>query len=98
MAGPDDDDPSKDWGEADPTTLDRTVVATTDPITAPHDLRPLAVEAEASRARDDGYRKGFAEGQADAIAALRSVLLGRGLSNEEAAHIVLAVRQQLMPV
>lgn len=90
-----DDDPAKDWSEGDPTALDRTVVATTDPITAPHDLTAIAHEAEIEKARDDACRTCFTEGQEDALGALRSVLLARGLENEPTAHLVLAVRQQL---
>ena len=101
MAGTDDDDPAADWpAEAAPTTLDRTVVAAADPITAPHDLTALvgSEEAIAQRALDGRFRAVYAEGQEDAMGALRHVLLERGLTNEETAHVVLAVKQRLTPL
>jgi hypothetical protein len=89
------DDPAAEWGDGAKTELNATVVAEArDPITAPHDLAALASSPEAlsERALDKRFAATYAEGQEDALGSLRNVLLSKGLTNEETAHIVLAVR------
>lgn len=94
---PDDDDPAGDWPDADPTILDGAFLEpVADPVTAPHDLAALAASPEAApeRSLDARFAAVYAEGQEDTLGALRSVLLERGLTNEETAHLVLLVRSR----
>jgi hypothetical protein len=91
-----DDDPARDWPEDAKTELDKTVVRpVSEVITAPHDIAAIAgsVEKEIAAAREDACRGCYAEGQEDIRSALRSVLLLRGLTNDETAHVVQAVWQ-----
>jgi hypothetical protein len=91
----DDGDPEHEWDDAR-TILDAIVVPVADPVTAPHDLQALpGFEVGRSKGKDEGCRACWSEGQEDALGALRSILLERGLTNEEAAHLVLLVRGRL---
>lgn len=94
---PTDDDPAADWVDAEKTTLDEDLIeaipaAASEPVTAPHDVQQLPGYEVGRRAgREEKARVCYEEGQEDVKAALRSVLLERGLTNEETAHLVLAV-------
>ena len=90
--GTEDEERAAEWEQAGKTELDKTAVRpVSDVITAPHDLAAIAgsIETEISKARDEACRLCWGECQADAIAALRSILLERGLTNDETAHVVL---------
>jgi hypothetical protein len=97
MAGPEDEDPNHDWDENGATKADATAVAIGDPITAPHDTAELAagLELELAKARDAGYRKGFADGQADCAGAFALTFTEAGLDAEEANRILLRVEGKL---
>lgn len=93
-----DDDPAADWPEEAKTQLDVTAVRpVAEVITAPHDVAAIAgsLEAEIAAAREDSCRACWSEGQNDTLDALKSVLLERGLTNDETANVVLMVRGRL---
>ena len=101
-------DENHDWEEHAKTTLDEAVIveavplAAREPVTAPHDVAPLAagLELEIAKARDEGYRKGFAagterqakavyeEGQKDIMDSARNVMLSKGLTNDETTNLL----------
>jgi hypothetical protein len=97
---PSGDDPNDDFDFAPPTVLDAEVVAelTPDKITAPHATLGSEIDRAFEAGREQGFRAGYGEGHDDAIGALRHVLLMRGLTNEETAHVVLAVRLGLTEI
>jgi hypothetical protein len=95
---PPDDDPNTDWEtEGGATIADPTVVATAEPVTAPHDLTTVAagLELEIARGRDEGYRKGFADGQADAVGAFALTFDEKGLTRDQTRNILLAAEGKL---
>jgi hypothetical protein len=91
-----DDTPTPGEFDDVPTALDPTVIAESVPsaihdvVTASNDLGPVL-----DQARDVGFNRGWVGGQDDALVALRSLLLERGSPNDEAAHVVAAVRARL---
>lgn len=103
-AEPPDDDPAADWVDPEKTTLDEDLLeaipaAASEPVTAPHDVQSLPGYEVGRRAgREEKARVCYEEGQEDILEALRSVLVERGLTNEEAAHLVLAVRGRRTPL
>ena len=84
-SGPDDewDDPTVATG----APLD----AVRDEITKPHDLGPILQEA-----RQAGCEACYAEGQADALIALRSLLYEKGAPADEVDAVLSAVRARLV--
>lgn len=94
----DDDDPNLDWeSEGGATLADPTAFAFAEPVTAPHDLAPIAtgLELEIAKARDDGYRKGFADGQADAVGAVALTCDEGGLTKDETDNFLLRAEGKL---
>jgi hypothetical protein len=92
----DDDDPEQEWSDAPATVLDGAPVVESGSVTAPHDVQALpGFDVGRARGKDEGCRACWTEGQEDALGALRHVLLERGLTNDETAHLVLAVRGRL---
>jgi hypothetical protein len=92
------DDENHDFDENARTTLDATVVAATEPVTAPHATLSAEIDRAFEAGREQGFRTGYGEGHDDALGALRHVLLMRGLTNEETAHVVLAVKLGLTEI
>lgn len=93
-----DEDENTDWeSEGGRTLADPTVVAIGEPVTAPHDLAPVAagLELEIAKARDAGYRKGFTDGQADAAGAFALTFTEEGLTADETKNILLRVEGKL---
>lgn len=88
-SGYDTPDPAVEWGAADTQATEAVPPEIFDQETAANELSPLL-----DQARDVGYLKGFYDGQADTLTALRSLLLEQGSSNDETAHVLLAVRQR----
>ena len=93
-----DDESIHDWDENARTQLDKTAVAPTDPVTAPHATLSAEIDRAFEAGREQGFRTGYSEGHDDALGALRHVLLMRGLTNEETAHVVLAVKLGLTEI
>lgn len=94
----DDDEPNRDWEtEGGATMADPTVVAIGEPVTAPHDLAQIAtgLELEIAKARDEGYRKGFADGQVDAVGAVALTCDEGGLTKEETDNFLLKAEGKL---
>jgi hypothetical protein len=91
---PKDNDPNVDWEvEGGATIVDAALVLELDPDTAPHRLEKLpGYEIGLRAGREQKARACYEEGQEDIFGALRSVLIERGLTNDEAAHLVLLVR------
>lgn len=98
MAGrPDDSDASLEWEpDAAPTVLDADVVEelALESVTAPHATLSAEVDRAFEAGREQGFRSGYPAGHEDALGSLRNVLLARGLTNEETAHLVLLVRSR----
>jgi hypothetical protein len=94
------DDPNDDFDTAPPTILDADAVAelSPEPVTAPHATLSAEVDRAFEAGREQGFRTGYAEGHDDALAALRHVLLLKGATNEETAHVLLAVRLGLTEI
>lgn len=93
-----DDDPNNDWeAEGGATLADPTVVAVSEPVTAPHDLAPMAsgLELEIAKARDEGYKKGFADGQVDAVGAFALTCDEGGLTKDETDNFLLRAEGKL---
>lgn len=91
-------DPVLEWGD-DPTLLDsgqfvQAIEADSDQITKPNAIAPMLEDARA-KGHEEGCRSCYSEGQADALIALRSLLLEKGATNDHAAHVIAAVRQRL---
>lgn len=103
MPGPDDKpepDALAEWADSEPTVIDGAPLAEgvpqefSDQVTRASDLAPMLEDARA-RGVEDGCRSCFSEGQADALIALRSLLLERGATNEHTVHVVAAVRKRM---
>ena len=95
---PQDEDDNNDWEtEGGATVANPTLVAIGDPVTAPHDLAPVAegIELEIAKSRDAGYRKGFADGQTDAVSAFVLTFQEGGLSDDENRNILLKAEGKL---
>lgn len=100
MAG--DDDREAEWSSSDDdsTVLDgRTPVEAvpeefSEQVTRANDLAPVIEEAH-ERGVERGCNTCYAEGQEDAIGALRSLMLERGAANDEVAATVAHVRLRL---
>lgn len=97
MATADDrSDPALEWDpETARTSLNATVVAASEPVTAPHDLRQLAVGIEIATARDEACRNCYGEGQRDAVGAFALTFRENGLDEEEIKNILLRVEGKL---
>ena len=86
-----DEDQNLDWEtEGGATIPDRTAVRVGEPVTAPHDVAPLAtgLEMELAKARDAGYRKGFIDGQVDAVSAFALTFVEGGLDDAETKNVL----------
>lgn len=103
MPTPDDTpevDAAIEWAESQPTTLDpgQFVEAidaeASEQVTKPHALAPIIEEARAAGV-EAGCRNCYAEGQEDAIGALKSLMLEKGAANDEVAATVAHVRLRL---
>ena len=94
------DDKDAEWGNDDPTVLDgsKPVEAVpeefSDQVTRANDLAPVLEEAR-ERGVEQGCKTCYAEGQEDAISALRSLMLERGASNKSVAATIAHVRLRL---
>jgi len=97
---PNDNDPNVDWEvEGGATIADAAPIIELDPDTAPHRLDKLpGYEIGLRAGREQNARACYEEGQEDIFGALRSVLIERGLTNDEAAHLVLLVRGRSTPL
>jgi hypothetical protein len=97
---PNDNDPNVDWEvEGGATIVDAAPVTELDPETAPHRLDRLpGYEIGLRAGREQKARACYEEGQEDIFGALRSVLIERGLTNDEAAHLLLLVRGRSTPL
>jgi hypothetical protein len=95
-----DNDPNVDWeAEVGATIADAAPVMELDPETAPHHVDKLpGYEIGLRAGREQKARVCYEEGQEDIFGALRSVLIERGLTNDEAAHLVLLVRGRSTPL
>jgi hypothetical protein len=83
----------REW-DAIPTVIE------TEPVTSPRDVSQLPGYAVGrlsgfAEGREAGCRGCWLEAQRDALEALRRVLVARGLSDDQTAHVVLAVRLQM---
>lgn len=93
-----DDDPNDDFESAPATVLDGAIVeavplASSEPVTAPHDVTALPGYEVGRRAgREEKAKVCYEEGQEDALASVRREMLTRGLTREEVDHFVLAAR------
>jgi hypothetical protein len=91
---PNDNDPNVDWEtEGGATIADAAPILELDPDTAPHRVDKLpGYEVGLRVGREQKARACYEEGQEDIFGALRLVLIERGLTKDEAAHLLLLVR------
>lgn len=88
----DDDTPEGEWDHEAPTLITGDPIPEhVEEVTKPHDLGPVLHEA-----RQAGCEACYAEGQQDALVALRSLLYERGLPDDEVVAIVEAVKARLV--
>jgi hypothetical protein len=86
-----------EWDEDTEVTVFRSQP---DEVTAPHAVTAGLAEAF-EKGKEHGcrgcFQTGYDEGHADALVALRSLLLERGASNDHVVHVLAAVRKRFAP-